>query len=136
MIPPMIKVVHEGIEYFASNPVEAAALGRALREQGIPKVGRPRIERLINGEDTTLAFMNALASAGPSGAEAADLMKALKVDNAKGIGGRSVKINNALLKLGFQPDHVYHNPRTADGNRYWKKGPKFDAAFEAIKQHG
>jgi len=146
-----LKFIVQGIEVTATDAVEAAKLIRELAGQyaaasqaaptqatpPAPSTERPRIKIRKRGPFimTTAAvrFLTAIKEAGNNGMRGADLMEPLRTDHPKGIGSRVAKINEYLTKLGFEPEQVYRNPRTAEG-RLWTPGPKLDAALEAAKK--
>jgi hypothetical protein len=133
----MIRINVNGHDVFVSNPAEAAALLRELANVEAPKVGRPKLnlppKNGAEGMNSALTFLTTVTAAGTSGADSEHVMKALDTDEPKGVGGRLVKVNNLLLRLGFSPDEVYKKVRTPDGKR-WKQGPKIVQAMGAIKQ--
>ena len=144
-LPPMsFKINVRGIEIIASSASEAAALVRELTEQPTPKIGRPLkapglFDVTPTEENNTAAvatsFLTAITHANGEGASAEDLMKVLNVDHSKGIGGRSVRINNLLRRLKFDPEDVYKSERLPEG-RFWKPGPKVDEAIQSLKRGG
>ncbi len=140
-LPPdnndMIRINVNGHDVFVSNPAEAAALLRELATVEAPKVGRPKLnlpsKNGVEGMNSALTFLTAVTAAGAAGADSEHVMKALDTDEPKGVGGRLVKVNNLLLRLGFSPDEVYKKVRTPDGKR-WRHGPKIVQAMGSIKQ--
>lgn len=138
-----IRLTIRGIEITVSSTAEAAALIREMTEAPAPKIGRPRIKPRPQelfpdtpSADHQLAhdFLFRIASAEAKGISTEEVMKVLKVDTGKGVGGRCVRINNILAKLGFtDPSEIYRNPRLADGNRVWRSGPKIAEALLALK---
>ncbi len=53
------------------------------------------------------------------------------------MGGVSVRVNNAIMRAGFQPREAYDNTRPNDGTeRRWKPGPKIDLVIESLKKAG
>jgi len=134
------KLNFRGIEVTANSVSEAAALLRELAEPSGAKIGRPPkppspLDMFAPPKDTDIAvaFLRAIAKAGTQGAVAEDLMPLLKVKGPKGIGGRSVRINNMITKAGFKLEDVYDNARTAEG-RFWRPGPSISAAINALSQ--
>jgi hypothetical protein len=143
-----LKFIVHGIEVTATNAEEAAKLIKALAGETAPsplrqreRVERPRETRasklrrvrLFVLTTATVRFLETIKQAGNSGIRAETLMEPLRADHPKGIGSRVAKINEYLGKLGFDPEQVYSNPRTAEG-RLWTPGPKLDAALEAAKK--
>lgn len=136
-----------GIDIVASSAAEAAALVRELTEQPTPRIGRPLKNPGLFGEafqapsaenDTVavaVSFLTAITKANGEGASAEELMKVLEVDHSKGIGGRSVRINNLLRKYKLEPEEVYTTERKPEG-RFWKPGPKLDEALHILKRGG
>jgi hypothetical protein len=53
----------------------------------------------------------------------------LKINHPKGLGPRSMLINNTLLRFGFDPETVYTNSERSAQGRVWKAGPKLDEAI-------
>ena len=134
----------QGIDISTSSAAEAAALVRELTAQQPPKVGRPPKnpglfeDAPANEGDTpavALSFLTAITKANGDGASAEDLMKVLNVEHSKGIGGRSVRINNLLRKLKFEPEEVYTSERLPEG-RFWKAGARVDEAIQILKRGG
>ncbi|MEK6245006.1 MAG: hypothetical protein AABM33_10955 [Pseudomonadota bacterium] len=134
-----IRITYKGVEISVSNPMEAAAVARELGENPGAKIGRPLKSEeataapLEGGDPIVLAFLSAILKAGAEGATAETMMRVLSVDHPKGLGGRSVRVNNTLHKLRLSPEEVYTNARTPEG-RLWKAGPKITEALEAIKR--
>jgi hypothetical protein len=146
-----IKINVDGIELTVPTLDDAAELIRKIRGSQRATNISPRIDQRIEPTppavwegamlpmddktalDHAIAFLSAIANAGANGADSPTMMKALHVDNAKGIGGRTVKINNLLTKIGFRPKEVYRNPRLPDG-RVWKRASKFQDAYDAIRR--
>jgi hypothetical protein len=139
-----IKISVNGFDVTVSNAVEAVAILRELAEStrtekkgpGRPKL-KPRkpLDSEPDSDTGTLGFLTKVASGGRNGVMAEDLMAILGVTNPKGVGGRSVRVNNELKALGFNPNDVFRKERNAEG-RIWKPGPKMDAAIEAVKKGG
>lgn len=139
-----IKLNVRGIEITVSTTAEAAALIRDLTEAQPSKIGRPKAEEraadLFSGptadEKMAHSFLSTIAVSGSQGVPTEDIMKVLEVDAGRGIGGRCVKINNLLSRLGFNdPKEVYVNPKLAAG-RVWRPGPRIHEAIERLKAKG
>jgi hypothetical protein len=133
----MIRLNVNGHDVFVSTPSEAAALLRELATAEVPKVGRPKLnlppKNGTEGMDNALDFLTTVTAGGGSGADSEHVMKALHTDQPKGVGGRLVKVNNMLLRLGFPPNEVYRKVRTPDGKR-WRQAAKIAQAIAAIRQ--
>lgn len=133
----MIKITVNGYEVTASTAAEIAALLRELANTDSAKLGRPKLNLSVkngaNGADAALNFLTAVTGAGIHGANSDLVMKALGTAEPKGVGGRLVRVNNLLVKLGFSPEDVYRKIRTPDGKR-WRAANKLQLAITAIKQ--
>lgn len=133
----MIRININGHDVFVSTAAEAAAVLREVAVAEVPKVGRPKLnlphKNGAEGINNALDFLTAVSAGGGEGADSAHVMKALKTDQPKGVGGRLVKVNNVLIRLGFPPNEVYRKVRTPDGKR-WKQGLRTLQAIMAIKQ--
>ena len=78
-----------------------------------------------------LDFLTAMRGARRMTAEQAG--RALKINHPKGLGPRSMLINNVLLKHGFEPNQVYTNTERTSEGRIWVAGAKIDEAIAAIE---
>lgn len=67
------------------------------------------------------------------GAPIEAVMRALGANHPKGVGSKTAKVNEFLIRLGFEVDSVYMNPRDNLGMRAWKAGPKIDEAIKRLK---
>lgn len=139
-----IKININGIEVTVSDTTEAAELIAKINAQP-KKAGKNRVnsDGRQNSSDlvvrpdvvnSALKFLQTIRDAGPSGADADTIAKALKAANGKGIGGRINPINTLLDGLGFKVKAVYDNSRTLDGRR-WTMGRKFKQALESVQVH-
>src|SRR6266513_640509 len=139
-----LKFVINGVSVEADNAAEAAELIRALGKQSAaqsapldsPRAPRIQIRRRQriqlrskikkNGFDVrsvAIAFMTKIQEAGRNGIAAEGLMEVMGARHPKGIGAKSAAVNEYLVKMGFDPESVYDNPRTAEG-RFWTAKPK------------
>ena len=135
------KINIRGYEVTASSAAELAALIREFPAENQPrKPGRPRVILNLKSrrhsqspeEKMTIAFLSALATAGPKGTSTETIMPILNVKAGRGVGGRCAKINNLLSKIGFpDSDEIYTNPRLAEG-RVWRPGPRIQEALEKL----
>lgn len=137
-----IKINVRGLEVSVSSPGEAAALIRELTEPATPKIGRPpKAEQYAFFHDAirpaedrvAIEFLQVLESAPPAGPSIEEIMRAVGVTTGRGIGGRMVRINNILLRAGFEPIEVYQNPKGSEG-RKWTAGPKLQEALLKLKK--
>jgi hypothetical protein len=142
-----IKINFHGIEVTASSSAEAVELLRKLTE--MPAVafsttgrtlGRPRKHPLPNGlfdnaptEEQKLAHALFITLNRIDDPKIEDIMEAVEVNSAKGVGGRLVRINNFLAREGFNPKDVYEYRKNTDGSREWVHGPKLEEALQKIK---
>lgn len=151
ILPMAIKFVVKGIPVEADSAAEAwelIRLGNGTKPQE-PSYSEPLEPPAIrhrsrlslkskkkNGFDirsVTVAFLSKIVESGREGAVADNLMEIVGARHPKGIGSKSVAINEFLENLGFDPENVYDNPRTAAG-RIWKPGPKLLDALEAARR--
>ncbi|HXM82059.1 MAG TPA: hypothetical protein VN929_09040 [Burkholderiales bacterium] len=99
----------------------------------------PDVIRAVNGYDvaaTTLELLEAIKAAGNRGLGAGTVQKIVHADTAKGIGGRMVRINGYLRRLGFlDAKELFDNPKDRKtGARVWKPKEKLDAAIDAARK--
>lgn len=138
----MIKVTIRGIDVTVSSTAEAAALirdftGSTESKAALPSEDRPRIKlrprKPTPAEAMTRDFLFRLASSSGTDVPTEEIMKILKVDTGRAVGGRCVKINNILARLGFDDtDEIYTNPRLAEVGRVWRPGPRIQEALEKL----
>ena len=149
-----IKMNIDGIEVSVTDPVEAAALLRALKtKQEIAGEKPPSAGNQGNGGLTNvhgfpisnkehidvevaakaLHLLKAIRSSReplPSN----EVMAALGAGSPNAVGGTSKKINNILADLGFRKETVYKNPKRARQPRTWSAGRNIEKAIEAIEE--
>jgi hypothetical protein len=94
---------------------------------GFELVGEPN-EHFSSEHQMIFDFLNAIAQADEDGIGQEEMMKAIKVEHPKGIGGRSVRINNWLLRKGFELEDVYETRKTATG-RVWRSRRRIQEAI-------
>lgn len=153
-----LKFTVHGIEVTANDAAEAAALIRELASPSInssasntsPPTREPIRRIKLEGRTTgsprpiakdgfdvalaTFRFLSKLQTDEMIGKEANEfLMDVLQSAHPKGIGVKLGRVNKYIRNIGFDPDHVYENPRTAEG-RIWRGKSKLDAAREAIRR--
>lgn len=85
-----------------------------------------------DGVTVTFELLTAIRKAGTRGLTADEVAKILKVKHPKGVGPRSLMVNNTLAQLGFVHDQVYNNDRTAQG-RIWTAREKLNDALETLE---
>jgi hypothetical protein len=83
--------------------------------------------------EMVLRFLTALQRAGRMNVD--EVGRVLKINHPKGLGPRSMLINNVLLQHGFEAEQVYSNTeRNRDGSRVWASKAKLQDAISAIEQ--
>jgi hypothetical protein len=78
-------------------------------------------------------FMDAIRAGGEQGANSDDVVTLLGVSDGRGIGSKLTGAKKALKELGF-PDYkqVFYRIRVPRVGRFWRAGPKFKAASDAV----
>lgn len=103
------------------------------------RVRAPRI-REVNGyfdtASTTLRLLEEIKAAGSNGLPAERVQEIVHADTGKGIGGRMVRINGYLRRLGFADTNVlFDNPKNRKtGKRVWKPKVDLDDAIDAARK--
>ncbi len=92
-----------------------------------------------NGFDigpATVEFLEAIKAAGSGGLPVERIQTILHAGTPKGIGGRMVRMNGYLRRLGFHnTDNLFDNPKNRKtGKRTWKPKSQIDDAIEAAKK--
>lgn len=136
------KINVNGIEITTSTATEALALAReaAMAKRG---PGRPpktddakaQEKHASDKPEDAVKFLTAIQSAGPNGADARAVAKALNlsVKKLRGIGASCRPINKMLTDLGYDHKAVYNKERVASKGRFWKAGPQMVNAIDAIR---
>ncbi len=127
-----IKINHNGIEYSASTPEEAVALGRLLSDQPILTI-YPNAPILDDRGELALIFLRAIRDSAPDGLHELNAQKVLGVDTGRAVGGKIYAIRNALENIKFKPDAVFEKVDEG-GEGHWMPGPKFRAALETLEE--
>jgi hypothetical protein len=85
---------------------------------------------------STLAFLEAIKAAGSHGLNGEAVQRILETDKPKGVGGRMVRINGFLRRLGFEGTaDLFDNPKDRKaGGRIWKPKRNLDVAIEAVRK--
>lgn len=105
--------------------------GNAAADVAYPAHITPGADDHHDRLDMTHSFLIAMRRTPRMNAE--QVGKVLNINHPKGLGPRSMLINNVLREHGLEPDDVYTNTeRTAEG-RVWKAGEKLEDAITAVE---
>jgi hypothetical protein len=80
---------------------------------------------------STLDFLRLLQAAGNAGARSPQIVEALKLKGARGVGGALITVKRILRTEGFDPDMVFRM-RGVRAARRWKAGSQLESAVAKI----
>ena len=135
-------ILPDGTKIEGESGKEVGAAARVLRgaSAGIEQTGQ-RLSRKdrVNGYDVasvTVELLEAIKAAGSIGLSAKEVQDIVDADSGKGIGGRMVRINGYLRRLGFSDSkELFDNPKNRKtGARVWKPKEKLDVAIDAARK--
>lgn len=124
-------------------PSEEHAARFFLAKQRVAAAEQAAAPKKVNGKASAknadmgllVGFMEAIKAGGENGANSDDVVKLLGVSDGRGIGSKLTGAKKILKGLGF-PDHraVFYRHRVPRVGRFWRAGPKFNAAYEALQK--
>jgi hypothetical protein len=146
-----VKVTIDGVDFTVADVTEAAKLYRELKLKTPLKAERKALTRTVltrtsavpnnppstenerDNLETALKFLMTIAKAEEPGANANDIGRALGVKHLRGIGGKSIRVNKILARLGFKNKAVYTTWKGSQG-RFWVSGPNLIEAVKAMNE--
>jgi hypothetical protein len=136
------KMVIDGEEVAFASEEHAVRFFLAKRRLA---VSEPTVTKKANGKSNAAAderqadlvllakFMDAIKAGGDQGANSDDVVTLLGVSDGRGIGSKLTGPKKILKELGFHDSKaVFFRIRIPRVGRFWRAGPKFKAAYDAV----